>query len=247
MAYAAFDAGLPGVGTAAAGWLAGAALFFPFFALGGMGAGDVKLLAALGRLAWPGRIGVAGDVRGDRRRRARAGGRAQPRLPAHGRFESLADADALADAGPRAGTRLTLKDGDLAAAGLRDSDHDRSVVHLMATLNTDRRQGERGQAIIELALTLPLLLLVVLGVFDFGLMFQRFEVVTNAAREGARVAVLPDYTDRGRRLSYLTPAELPAAGGCSTGALVRQSRCAVRCHVQTVDDSWQRRRQRPST
>ena len=27
-------------------------------------------------------------------------------------------------------------------------------------------------------------------------MFQRFEVVTNAAREGARVAVLPDYTDR---------------------------------------------------
>ena len=53
---------------------------------------------------------------------------------------------------------------------------------------------ENGQAIIELALTLPLLLLVVLGIFDFGLMFQRYEVVTNAAREGARVAVLPDYT-----------------------------------------------------
>src|SRR6476659_3504307 len=52
LAYAAFDAGLPGVGTAAAGWIAGAALFFPFFALGGMGAGDVKLLAALG--AWLG-------------------------------------------------------------------------------------------------------------------------------------------------------------------------------------------------
>ena len=52
LAYAAFDAGLPGVGIAAAGWLAGAALFFPFFALGGMGAGDVKLLAALA--AWLG-------------------------------------------------------------------------------------------------------------------------------------------------------------------------------------------------
>jgi len=52
LAYAAFDAGLPGVGTAAAGWIAGAALFFPFFALGGMGAGDVKLLAALA--AWLG-------------------------------------------------------------------------------------------------------------------------------------------------------------------------------------------------
>jgi len=50
--YSAFDGGLAGVGTSAAGWLAGAALFFPFFALGGMGAGDVKLLAALG--AWLG-------------------------------------------------------------------------------------------------------------------------------------------------------------------------------------------------
>jgi prepilin peptidase CpaA len=51
-AYAAFDAGLSGVGTSAAGWLIGAAMFFPFFALGGMGAGDVKLLAALA--AWLG-------------------------------------------------------------------------------------------------------------------------------------------------------------------------------------------------
>jgi prepilin peptidase CpaA len=50
--YGAATAGLPGLGTAAAGWLAGAALFFPFFALGGMGAGDVKLLAALA--AWLG-------------------------------------------------------------------------------------------------------------------------------------------------------------------------------------------------
>jgi Flp pilus assembly protein TadG len=61
----------------------------------------------------------------------------------------------------------------------------------MATVTP--RNGEGGQAIIELALTLPLLLLIVLGVFDFGLMFQRFEVVTNAAREGARVGVLPGY------------------------------------------------------
>ena len=35
-----------------AGWAAGAALFMPFFLLGGMGGGDVKLLAAIG--AWLG-------------------------------------------------------------------------------------------------------------------------------------------------------------------------------------------------
>jgi prepilin peptidase CpaA len=54
LVYAVYDGGLSGLGLAAAGWLAGAALFFPFFALGGTGAGDVKLLAALG--AWLGPI-----------------------------------------------------------------------------------------------------------------------------------------------------------------------------------------------
>jgi hypothetical protein len=82
----------------------------------------------------------------------------------------------------------------------------------MATMRAPER-GERGQAIVELALTLPLLLLIVLGVFDFGLMFQRFEVVTNAAREGARLAVLPDYK--------LIPAQVQAhtATYLSTGGV----------------------------
>jgi Flp pilus assembly protein TadG len=39
-----------------------------------------------------------------------------------------------------------------------------------------------------------MLLLVVLGIAEFGFIFQRYEVVTNAAREGARMAVLPGYT-----------------------------------------------------
>jgi prepilin peptidase CpaA len=45
-------AGLPGLATAVGGWATGVALFLPFFLLRGMGAGDVKLLAALG--AWLG-------------------------------------------------------------------------------------------------------------------------------------------------------------------------------------------------
>lgn len=53
--HAAVD-GLGGAGTAAAGWAIGAAIFFPVFALGGMGAGDVKLVAALG--AWLGPLGA---------------------------------------------------------------------------------------------------------------------------------------------------------------------------------------------
>ena len=56
---------------AAAGWLVGLLLFTPLFAVGGMGGGDVKLLAALG--AWLGPwetfwlamyAGIAGGVLG---------------------------------------------------------------------------------------------------------------------------------------------------------------------------------------
>ena len=46
--------GTSGLAQAVGGWLLGAILFFPFFALGGMGAGDVKLIAALG--AWLGPV-----------------------------------------------------------------------------------------------------------------------------------------------------------------------------------------------
>ena len=48
LATGGWSGGLSSIG----GWLAGAALFFPFFALRGMGGGDVKLLAAFG--AWLG-------------------------------------------------------------------------------------------------------------------------------------------------------------------------------------------------
>ena len=44
---------------------------------------------------------------------------------------------------------------------------------------------------IETALTLPLVLLVAVGIFEFGRAYETSQVLTNAAREGARVAVLP--------------------------------------------------------
>jgi Flp pilus assembly protein TadG len=56
-------------------------------------------------------------------------------------------------------------------------------------------RDERGTAIVETALTLPLLLLVSIGIFEFGRAYQTWQVLTNAAREGARIAVLPGITD----------------------------------------------------
>jgi len=44
---------------------------------------------------------------------------------------------------------------------------------------------------IEAAMTLPLLLLISVGIIEFGRLYQTWQVMTNAAREGARIAVLP--------------------------------------------------------
>jgi prepilin peptidase CpaA len=54
--FQVWTGGVDGLKTAALGWVVGAAIFFLPFALGGLGAGDIKLLAALG--AWIGPIDI---------------------------------------------------------------------------------------------------------------------------------------------------------------------------------------------
>ena len=58
-----------------------------------------------------------------------------------------------------------------------------------------RLQNERGAALLETAITIPIILLIAVGIFEFGRAYQTQQVLTNAAREGARSAVLPDVTD----------------------------------------------------
>jgi len=58
-----------------------------------------------------------------------------------------------------------------------------------------RVRSQAGAELVEFALVLPILLLIFGGIVDFGLLLQRQQVVTNAAREGARLAVLPGYTN----------------------------------------------------
>lgn len=54
-------------------------------------------------------------------------------------------------------------------------------------------RNDDGGVLIEMAIVLPLLLAVMGGIVDFGRLFQRQEVITNAAREGARIGALPGY------------------------------------------------------
>ena len=53
-----------------------------------------------------------------------------------------------------------------------------------------RMRNERGAALLETAITLPIILLICVGIFEFGRAYQTWQVITNASREGARVAVI---------------------------------------------------------
>jgi Flp pilus assembly protein TadG len=63
-------------------------------------------------------------------------------------------------------------------------------------MNRRRRRGagDRGAAAVEFALLLPLLLLILFGLIDFGRALNAQITLTQAAREGARLASLGNYT-----------------------------------------------------
>ena len=87
----------------------------------------------------------------------------------------------------------------------------------MARLS-QRVRSQRGAALLEMALTLPLLLLVCVGILEFGRAYQTWQVITNAAREGARIAVLPGMDDtavRSRVQQYMTIGQLPQAASAT--------------------------------
>ena len=83
----------------------------------------------------------------------------------------------------------------------------------MATVKRMRLlRSERGAELIEMAIVTPVLLLLVFGIVDFGFLFQRYVVLTNAAVEGARVASLPGYSlaDGQTRVTTYVANALPA-------------------------------------
>ncbi len=98
-----------------------------------------------------------------------------------------------------------------------------------ATRRTRSLKSESGAELVELALTLPMLLFVLLAIADFGFVFQKQEIVANAAREGARLGAISSMTDsdvQTRVTNYMTnagltdtttvtvtPTTLSAAGG----------------------------------
>ena len=51
-------------------------------------------------------------------------------------------------------------------------------------------KSQKGAAVVEFAVILPLLLLIVFGIVEFGFIFYNQAILTNASREGARKAIV---------------------------------------------------------
>lgn len=60
----------------------------------------------------------------------------------------------------------------------------------------------RGQALVEFALILPILLILVLGLFDLGRAVYGYNAVANAARNGTRVAIVDQNVNRIKQTAF---------------------------------------------
>ena len=80
------------------------------------------------------------------------------------------------------------------------------------------RSRSHGQALAEFALVLPVLLLILLGIFDAGRMVYAYNAVANAAREGGRTAIVNQTpaTIRDKAAQQATALGIPtsAPSGC---------------------------------
>jgi Flp pilus assembly protein TadG len=103
-------------------------------------------------------------------------------------------------------------------------------------------RSEKGTALLEAAMTIPLLLLVAIGTLEFGRAYQTWQVLTNAAREGARMAVLPNQSPGAivqRVRNYMQAGQLPryntASVTVNSAATITVNGAPVSASQVTVD------------
>lgn len=89
---------------------------------------------------------------------------------------------------------------------------------------------DEGQTLVELALALPVILLLLVGVLDFGRAYQNYTALGNAVREGARDAVV-------HGASSATPWG-PGANDANVTNAVRARAVGLVAGNITVTSSW---------
>ena len=94
---------------------------------------------------------------------------------------------------------------------------------------------EAGQAVVEFALVLPILMMVLIGILEFGRAWNTYQVITDAAREGARNVVVSGSTATNASVTQivndalararLNTATLSTANPCPTGSVTAPLVC----------------------
>ena len=109
-------------------------------------------------------------------------------------------------------------------------------------MKPDTRKHERGQAMLETAIALPILLVLMVGIFEVGRAYETWQVLTNAAREGARMAVTPSGSPVATTAlvrEYMLNGQLPkyatAAVSVNKGASITVNGAAVSASAVIVD------------
>ena len=86
-------------------------------------------------------------------------------------------------------------------------------------------KNERGQAMVEFALVIPIFLMLLLGILQFGIIFNNYITLTDAARAGSRVAAV---------------SRLEACPGCEAESAVKDAAGGLdKAKVEVlVDSTW---------
>jgi Flp pilus assembly protein TadG len=108
--------------------------------------------------------------------------------------------------------RVEVPVGAFETTTMRTQTHS-SVLVRRSSLRRHRR-GRRGAAVVELAFTAPILFLLCFGMIDVGRAVMVQNLITNAARDGARTAVLDGATAAAIEAqveAYLSSSTIPDA------------------------------------
>lgn len=92
---------------------------------------------------------------------------------------------------------------------------------------------ERGAVAIEMAILLPLLLLILIGIIEFGRVLNIQVSLTQAAREGARYAAV-HYQEGGLDVAGTALSTAPSLDGLGVSVSDNASSCAPGANVEVT-------------
>lgn len=99
-------------------------------------------------------------------------------------------------------------------------------------------RDDSGQALVEFALVLPILLMLVFGVIEFGRAWNASQVLTDAAREGARNMVVANDTMTTAKVTQNIKRALARASLDTTVATITLNKGATTGQLSTVRISY---------